>query len=191
MGATNQDLKNRKAFGHQPDPSAHDPRNDTLVCAAWAEGKKHLKYDNLCATAGTIFQPFALDDGWRLDESGLYYLFTKHLRDSGVPGEALKPKLKKDISFACAGERLPRLPPSSHQHSTDKRRATSPPSAPPRRSSIMPSTTIGTIGRWVWHGKKPLVPKDPTSLLLLASQDTPFPYYAETVMTGALDLSPS
>ncbi len=61
MGATNLDLKNRKAFGHQPDPSAHDPRNDTLVCAAWAEGKKHLKYDNLCAAAGTIFQPFALE----------------------------------------------------------------------------------------------------------------------------------
>ena len=30
----------------------------------------------------------------------VYYLFTKHLRDSGVPGEALKRKLKKDISFA-------------------------------------------------------------------------------------------
>jgi hypothetical protein len=29
-----------------------------------------------------------------------YYVFTKHLRDSGVPGEALKRKLKKDISFA-------------------------------------------------------------------------------------------
>jgi hypothetical protein len=29
----------------------------------------------------------------------IYYLFTKHLRDS-VPGEALKRKLKKDISFA-------------------------------------------------------------------------------------------
>jgi hypothetical protein len=30
----------------------------------------------------------------------IYYLFTKHLRDSGVPGEALKRKLKKDTSFA-------------------------------------------------------------------------------------------
>jgi hypothetical protein len=38
----------------------HDPRNNTLVSAAWAEGKKHVKYDNLCASAGTIFQPFAL-----------------------------------------------------------------------------------------------------------------------------------
>ncbi len=27
-------------------------------------------------------------------------LFNKHLRDSGVPGEALKRKLNKDISFA-------------------------------------------------------------------------------------------
>jgi hypothetical protein len=33
--------------------------------------------------------------------NAVYYLFTKHLRDSGVPlGEALKRKLKKDISFA-------------------------------------------------------------------------------------------
>ncbi len=30
----------------------------------------------------------------------VYYLFNKHLRYSGVPGEALKRKLKKDISFA-------------------------------------------------------------------------------------------
>ncbi len=47
MGATNQDLKNRRALGHQPAPSEHDSRNNTLVCAAWAEGKKHLKYDNV------------------------------------------------------------------------------------------------------------------------------------------------
>jgi hypothetical protein len=30
----------------------------------------------------------------------VFYLFNKHLRDSGVPGEALKRKIKKDISFA-------------------------------------------------------------------------------------------
>jgi hypothetical protein len=35
-------------------------------------------------------------DGWHPAYSYLY----KHLRDSGVPGEALKRKLKKDISFA-------------------------------------------------------------------------------------------
>ncbi len=61
MGATNQDLKNRTAPGHQPDPSEHDPRNNILVSAAWAEAFKHNKYDKLCAAAGTTFYPFALE----------------------------------------------------------------------------------------------------------------------------------
>ena len=61
MGETNQDLKDRYRPVRQPDPSEHDDRNNTLVCAAWAESKKHVKYDNLCAAAGTIFQPFALE----------------------------------------------------------------------------------------------------------------------------------
>ncbi len=102
LGATNQDLKNRNALGHQPTPLEHDPRNNTLGSAAWAEGKKHVKYDNLCAAAGTIFQPFALETtgGHGASTKAVYYLFNKHLSDSGVPGEALKRKLKKDISFA-------------------------------------------------------------------------------------------
>ena len=71
------------------------------MCAAWAESKKHVKYDNLCAAAGTIFQPFALETtGGHGASTKAVYLFNKHLRDSGVPGEALKRKLKKDISFA-------------------------------------------------------------------------------------------
>jgi hypothetical protein len=41
MGATNQDLKNRNALGRQPNPSEHDPRNNILVSAAWAEAHKH------------------------------------------------------------------------------------------------------------------------------------------------------
>jgi hypothetical protein len=61
LGATNKELKNRNALGRQPAPSAHDPRNVTLVSAAWAESHKHAKYDNLCAAAGTTFQLFALE----------------------------------------------------------------------------------------------------------------------------------
>jgi hypothetical protein len=30
----------------------------------------------------------------------MYYLFTKHLRDAGVPGDVLLCRLKKDVSFA-------------------------------------------------------------------------------------------
>ncbi len=43
LGATNQELKNRNALGHQPAPSEQDPRNATLVSAAWAEAHKHIK----------------------------------------------------------------------------------------------------------------------------------------------------
>ena len=86
----------------QPDPSEHDGRNNTLLGAAWVEGRKHAKYDNLCKAAGTIFQPFALETmgAHGVSTKPVYYLFTKHLRDSGVPGETLNRKLKKDISFA-------------------------------------------------------------------------------------------
>ncbi len=61
-------------------------------CAAWAESNKYAKYDNLCAAAGTTFQPFALETtgGHGASTNAVYYLFTKHLRESGVPGEALK-----------------------------------------------------------------------------------------------------
>ena len=50
------------------------------------------KYDNLCAAAGTTFSPFALETmgAHGASTKTIYYLFTKHLRDSGVPlGEAL------------------------------------------------------------------------------------------------------
>ncbi len=54
------------------------------MSATWAESKKHAKYDNLCATAGTIFQPFALErtGGHGASTKAVYYLFTKHLGDS-------------------------------------------------------------------------------------------------------------
>jgi hypothetical protein len=88
LGATNQDLKNRNALGRQPTVLEHGPRNNILVSAAWAESKKHVKYDNLCAAAGTIFQPFALETtgGHGASTKAVYFLFNKHLRDSGVPG---------------------------------------------------------------------------------------------------------
>jgi hypothetical protein len=51
--------------------------------------------------AGTIFQPFALTTGGHgASTKAVYHFFNKHIRDSGVPGEALKRKLNKDISFA-------------------------------------------------------------------------------------------
>ena len=62
------------------------------MSAVWAESKKHAKYDNLCAAAGTTFSPFALETmgAHGASTKTIYYLFTKHLRDSGVPlGEAL------------------------------------------------------------------------------------------------------
>jgi hypothetical protein len=43
MGETNQDLKDRLRRVRQPGPSEHDDRNNTLVCAVWAEIKKHVK----------------------------------------------------------------------------------------------------------------------------------------------------
>jgi hypothetical protein len=92
MGTSNQDLMNRYRPARQPDPSEHDGRNNTLVSAVWAESKKHAKYDNLCAAAGTTFSPFALETmgAHGASTKTIYYLFTKHLRDSGVPlGEAL------------------------------------------------------------------------------------------------------
>jgi hypothetical protein len=98
--------------------------------------------------AGTIFQLFALETtgGHGASTKAVYYLFNKHLRDSGVPGEALKRKLNKDISFALRRGTIAQV--TTLLPALD-RRATSPPSAPPRQSS--PST------RWVWHGKKLLV----------------------------------
>jgi hypothetical protein len=67
----NQELKHRNALGHEPVPTAQEPRNRALVSAAWAEARKHLKYDNPCMAAGTIFQPFALETTGGHGECGL------------------------------------------------------------------------------------------------------------------------
>ena len=79
-------------------------------------------------TAGTIFLPFALQTrgGHGASTKAVYYLFNKHLRDSGVPGEALKRKLNKDISFALRRGTIATLLPAR----------TSPPSAPPRQPAF-------------------------------------------------------
>ena len=102
MGATNQEFINRAALGHQPGPGEHDPRNDVLTSAQRAEARKHAKYDNICAAAGSIFSPFALETtgGHGASTTSVYYLFTKQMRDSGLPADVLVNKLKKDISFA-------------------------------------------------------------------------------------------
>jgi hypothetical protein len=102
-GVTNQEFINRAAFGHQAGPGEHDPRNDVLTSAKRAEERKHAKYDNICALTGSIFSPFALETtgGHGASTASVYYLFTKQMRDSGLPADVLVNKLKKDIiSFA-------------------------------------------------------------------------------------------
>jgi hypothetical protein len=64
-----------------------------------------------------------------------------------------------------------------------------------RQSSTMPSTTIGTIGRWVWHGKKPLVRTRQAfssyCVTASASQNTSFPYYPYRIwVTTHLGIQP-
>jgi hypothetical protein len=52
---------------------------------------------------GSIFSPFALETtgGHGASTASVYYLFTKQMRDSGLPADVLVNKLKKDIiSFA-------------------------------------------------------------------------------------------
>jgi hypothetical protein len=102
MGATNQEFINRAALGRQLGPEEHDPRNDVLTSAKRAEERKHTKYDAICAAAGAVFSPFALETtgGHGASTASVYVLFKKHLRDSGLPADVLLGKLKKDISFA-------------------------------------------------------------------------------------------
>jgi hypothetical protein len=106
MGATNQEFINRAAFGRQLGPEEHDPRNDVLTSAKRAEERKHAKYDRICTATGSILSPFALETTGGHGASTLaavyhrYFLFKKHLRDSGLPADVLLGKLKKDISFA-------------------------------------------------------------------------------------------
>ena len=52
------------------------------------------------------FSPFALEtaDGHGASTATMYFLFSKQLRDSGLPADVLVGKLKNDISF-CASPR--------------------------------------------------------------------------------------
>jgi hypothetical protein len=72
-------------------------------------------------TVGTIFQPFALETtgGHGASTEAVYHLFTKHLPDSGVPGEALKRKLNKDVSFVLCRGTIAQV--TTYLHLTDER----------------------------------------------------------------------
>jgi hypothetical protein len=106
MGVTNQEFISRAELGRQPGPALagehKDPRNDVLTSAKRAEERKHTKYDAICAATGSVFSPFALETtgGHGASTASVYFLFKKHLRDSGLPADVLLGKLKKDISFA-------------------------------------------------------------------------------------------
>jgi hypothetical protein len=102
IGVTNQEFINRACLGHQPGPEQHDPRNDVLASARRAEVRKHANYNAICAATGSILSPFALETtgGHDASTASVYFLFTKQMRDSGLPADVLVGKLKKDISFA-------------------------------------------------------------------------------------------
>ena len=93
---------NRAALVHQPGPGEHDPRNDVLTSAKRAEERKHTKYDAICAATGSVFSPFALETtgGHGSSTASVYFLFKKHMRDSGLPADVLLGKFKRDVSFA-------------------------------------------------------------------------------------------
>jgi hypothetical protein len=102
MGVTNQEFISRAELGRQPGPGEHDPRNDVLTSAKRAEERKHTKYDAICAASGSVFSPFALETtgGHGASTASVYFLFNKHMRDSGLPADVLLGKFKKDVSFA-------------------------------------------------------------------------------------------
>ncbi len=74
--------------------------------------------------------PFALETtgGHGASTASVYFLFKKHLRDSGLPADVLLGKLKKDISFALRRGTIAQVTRPSMLAS-----------APPRMSSL-PST---------------------------------------------------
>ena len=102
MGVTNQEFIHCAAPGRQPGPEEHDPRNDVLTCAIRAEERKHAKYDAICAAAGSILSPSALETtgGHGASTASVYLLFTKQARDSSLPADALVCKHHTPISLA-------------------------------------------------------------------------------------------
>jgi hypothetical protein len=106
MGVTNQELISRAELGRQPGQGEHDPRNDVLTSAKRAEALKHAKYDAICEGTRSTFSPFTLETTGGHGASTLasvyhrYFLFAKHMRDSGLPADVLLGKFKKDVSFA-------------------------------------------------------------------------------------------
>ena len=110
MGVTNRKLINRAALSHQPGSGVHDPRNDVLTSAKRAEELKHTKYNTICAATGSILSPFALETtgGHGASTASVYFLFSKQMRDSGLPADVLVGKLAKDISFALRRGTMPK-----------------------------------------------------------------------------------
>ena len=96
MGVTNQEITNRAAFDHQPGPG--DPRNEVLTDAK----RKHDKYDAISSRQRglTFLLPLETTGEHGASTATVYFPFTKHLRDSGLPADVLVDKLKKDISVA-------------------------------------------------------------------------------------------
>jgi hypothetical protein len=183
MGATNQDLKNRTARGHQPAPSEHVSRNNTLASAAWAEGIKHARYDNLCAAAGTIFQPFALETMGatalrrKRSTTSSPSIYATRVCRGGTEAQAQEGHLVRPApGNECPG-----------YHSTRRRPARRRGGACTRESTIKhtfsgcsQSEQSSPLTRWAWHGKKPV--RSPS--YCVASQNAPFPYYADKPLSS-------
>ncbi len=108
---------------HQPGPGEHDPRNDVLTSATQAEERKHAKYDRMCAATGSFLSLFAHETagGHGASTKSVYLLFTKQMRDSGLPADVLVGKLKKDISFALRRGTIAQV--TTHQALDDAQRA--------------------------------------------------------------------
>jgi hypothetical protein len=146
MGVTKQEFINRAALGYQPSPGEHDPRNDVLTSAKQAEERKHAKYDRICAATGSIISPFALETtgGHGASTKSVYLLFTKQMRDSGLPADVLVGKLNKDISFALRRGTIAQV--TTQQACPRRLRLATPPSALPRmRSSSLPSDSSSSL----------------------------------------------
>ena len=59
------------------------------------EARKRAKYDAVCAATRTIFQPFALETTGEHGAAAVYFLFTMHMSDLGLPADVLVGKFKK------------------------------------------------------------------------------------------------
>jgi hypothetical protein len=91
-----------------------------LTSAVREEERKHAKYDAICAETGTIFQPFARDDGrpWGLYRGGVLALHQAHARPGPAGRSSPRGQGQEGHLVRTTGARSPM------------------PSAPPRMSSL-------------------------------------------------------